>query len=328
MERKNCRYGRIVVLWLVGLCHIASAQELVPNGGFSFNDTCELNSLPDSNIEPWLDIFSTPDFLHPCFPANESVPISAGGGEAPFIGEGYSGLFTYRVGEEKREFIATPLVEELSPGISYHALLYVSMMDSAWYATKSIGMFFSENIPPSDLESLFEFVPQVEYEHEEFLTNKGGWIPIEGSFVANGGERYLTIGNFKGDSETDTLFIEGGGFQGANPDFWKLSYYYVDGVSVIPDSIYLGNNDIEVEEVGFELYPNPNVGEFVVDLTMEETDIAEMTVFSISGQMIQKRSLNVGSNRLEMNEANGLYLYVVTINGKPEWTGKVSILSD
>jgi hypothetical protein len=35
--------------------------------------------------------------------------------------------------------------------------------------------------------------------------------------------------------------------------------------------------------------------------------------------------LTSGLNRLEVRESNGLYLYVVTINGVPKWNGKIAV---
>lgn len=80
-------------------------------------------------------------------------------------------------------------------------------------------------------------------------------------------------------------------------------------------------------ESSFNLYPNPNTGEFNIVLSMNETDNAEMSVFHISGQTVDTRQLNIGQNQLELNVVDGLYLYVITVNGQPKWTGKISVLS-
>jgi hypothetical protein len=81
----------------------------------------------------------------------------------------------------------------------------------------------------------------------------------------------------------------------------------------------------DVDEMSFNLYPNPNTGEFTVAVGMDEMDRAEMTVWSITGQQVHTSKLSAGSNALRLNVAQGLYLYRVTVNGEPKWTGKVSI---
>ena len=76
----------------------------------------------------------------------------------------------------------------------------------------------------------------------------------------------------------------------------------------------------------FNLYPNPNIGSFVVDLTMEETDVSVLQIWSITGQKILSRSLQAGQNQLDLRVSDGLYLYRIEVNRDPKWSGKISIL--
>jgi OOP family OmpA-OmpF porin len=199
----------IALLMLLSVCLGANAQNLVPNPSFSYPNDCESNSLPANALCPWFVTASTLDFYHPCFPSVQSVPFSIGGGEAPFNGEGYVGLYTFSVPPIYREFVSVELTAPLVEQVGCHVTFYLSRMDSSWYATKEIGRLFSENVPESNFNFLLSQQPQVKHEGDTFLTNSDGWTKIEGSFIAAGGERYLTIGNFKNDSQTDTLFVEG-----------------------------------------------------------------------------------------------------------------------
>jgi len=103
------------------------------------------------------------------------------------------------------------LQEVLSPNVAYHVEFYLSLEDSLNYAVKNVGAYFSQEVPTQNLEMFLSLTPQISYEGAEFLTDKEGWMKISGSFVAVGGERYLTIGNFDDDENTDSLFVEGGG---------------------------------------------------------------------------------------------------------------------
>jgi hypothetical protein len=330
MEWKNISVFRIVLsIWLLGVCSVANAQNLVVNGEFEYSDTCLFQSISTpQGVAPWGQLYSSPDFFHPCFPAEWSVPSNLGGGGQPLLSRGYAGLYAFFEPHLDREFLVGLLSESLVSGVSYHAEFYVSMMDSVWYASRSIGAYFSEDTPPANLPSLLNLVPQMKYEGVQFLSNKQDWTKIEGSFTAQGGERYLTIGNFNTDGETDTVFVSGGGmFRPNQPSFWKTSYYYIDGVSVIPDSIYLGIDDIENEEV-FNLYPNPNTGEFTIDHTVDEKDKVELNVWSISGQLVARQLLSNGQSIIRLDVSNGLYLYKLKVNGLPKWSGKISVYSE
>lgn len=60
-------------------------------------------------------------------------------------------------------------------------------------------------------------------------------------------------------------------------------------------------------------------------LSLFEDENASIRVWSISRQEIYNGNLVNGTNKLELEVPAGLYLYKVDVNGKPEWTGKVSI---
>jgi hypothetical protein len=81
----------------------------------------------------------------------------------------------------------------------------------------------------------------------------------------------------------------------------------------------------EEDGMSFNLYPNPNMGEFTVMIGMEDADAAIMSVWSVTGQQVHSSMLSKGLNSLNLNVAAGLYLYVVTVNNELKWTGKVSI---
>ncbi|MGB1319238.1 MAG: hypothetical protein ACPG5W_13560, partial [Flavobacteriales bacterium] len=108
------------------------------------------------------------------------------------------------------------------------------------------------------LSAFLALTPQVSYSDLAFLDDKIRWIKVSGSFVAEGGERYLAIGNFNNDSNTDTISVPNGGSLVNQPEgYWDEAGYFIDDVSVIPDSIYLGTNDFEEGKVKLNLYPNP-----------------------------------------------------------------------
>ncbi len=92
-------------------------------------------------------------------------------------------------------------------------------------------------------------------------------------------------------------------------------------------------NDEELKETvddvsEFNLYPNPNTGEFNIQLSLEEDEEAMVRFWSINGQLVFSLPLTSGNNSLRLDVANGLYLYRVTVNGQPEWSGKVSVFME
>ena len=199
-------------------------------------------------------------------------------------------------------------------------------MDSTWYASKSIGAYFSAQQPDSDIDSIESYQPQVQY-NGDFITDKDGWTRVSGSFVAQGGERFLSIGNFDRYADTETLFVPGGGVNPSHSDvYWKLSAYYIDDVSVMPDSI-TSVQDVVNTELVYKLYPNPNTGAFTVEVNNANRGRVMLQLFDASSKLVEERRIIDGVNTIHTDLAKGLYLYSVTVNGTTQWTGKVSISS-
>ncbi len=95
-----------------------------------------------------------------------------------------------------------------------------------------------------------------------------------------------------------------------------------------------GQDDEQEEGLGddegrmFNLFPNPNGGEFTVDLSLGDTEEAQLSVWSISGQLVHQSNLVAGRQEISLSASQGLYLYMVQVNGNHRWKGKVSILPD
>jgi hypothetical protein len=324
MDRKNLCKLILITLASV-LCMQIHAQNLVPNPSFEEHDGCPNNG-NNWTVSSWFKITGG-TYFHECGSSGHGIPISIGGGGYARTGQAYAGAgFWANSPMNESQMIGVEMAETLSAGLAYNVEMFVSLMDSSWYAIKNMGVHFSEDIPPQEIDSLLNLVPQVRYNETVFLDDKERWMRVSASFVASGGERYLTIGNFDGHDNTETLFVGGGVPPVGQPDYYKISAYFIDDVSIVPDSI-TAIGEVVGEERSYKLYPNPNTGEFTLSIAMGDYDIANIEVLSISGQSVHAQKVGNGSNRVNLNVAAGLYLYRVIINGTTQWTGKISVSS-
>jgi gliding motility-associated-like protein len=68
-----------------------------------------------------------------------------------------------------------------------------------------------------------------------FITDNVNWTMIEGSFISDGTEEYLTIGYFKDNNSNDTLkLINRHDSLTPATSFSNYAYYYVDDISIVP----------------------------------------------------------------------------------------------
>ncbi len=144
-------------------------------------------------------------------------------------GDAYIGLVTYFgvVIPGFREYIQVQLTSPLVAGQAYEVEAWVSLKDGNKYANDGFGFYFTNGVytnpAPNDDQAL-AFTPTVENATNNYMDDKTGWQLISGTFVAVGGEEYLTIGNYKNDANTNYYDVGTGSS--------STSYIFVDDVSV------------------------------------------------------------------------------------------------
>lgn len=313
----------VLILFFTGINYCFSQINIVPNGSFEIDTNCLPGSITNSNLpSPWIRLFGSTDFYHPCKSVIFSSPNNIYGYQNPNSGFGYTGSYLFATTWTYREIVSVELLESLIPQKKYIVEFYVSLADSSWYACKNIGAYLSENEPSANLDTLLNKEPQVKYTGTDFLTEKTNWVKIEGSFTAIGGERYITLGNFDDDINTDTLFVEGGGFNPNEPDAWNASYYYIDDVSVTVDTT---TGLEEYEMLRFEIYPNPARNSVTVE-TEKINDITELRVYDITGRVVLTTTLTDDKTTIDVSGfAGGVYTAVLYEKRIPITRKKIAI---
>jgi gliding motility-associated-like protein len=217
-------------LWIASMFFFFSqsiaGQNLVPNPGFEEYLRCPTQEADFNGfVRFWATFFSDPDYFNLCGYYPSWIEERAD----PFEGKAVAGARLYNNSERfsnvNREYIHTSLIEPLKPGQLYHGQYYFNPM-SYGYNIDSYGMYFSAwplNDTPASGILLAE--PQVENQNGLIL-DFDTWQRVSGCFTAQGGERYIAIGNFRADEETDTLS------PGFAPFPVQSNYTLIDAVSL------------------------------------------------------------------------------------------------
>lgn len=215
---------------------------LVPNPSFEVLDTCpyNLDQLPFAS--PWFSPNgNTPDLFNSCAPVG--VPQNAMGWQMPRTGNGYAGMSAYYYyyngsNINMREYIAAPLLDTLRAGKKYCVEFYATRSDSSFWAINRLGLYFSIPAIPNDNQGeTINVVPQIYFDTNQIFIDDTSWVRVSGIFTATGGERYIYIGNFYGDSQIDTLSHLG---------IYLGAYYYVDDVAVYEIEDCIAGNDVSI----------------------------------------------------------------------------------
>lgn len=179
------------------------------------------------------------------------VPSNIGGWQYAHTGKGYASIDVLdhgiSVSGTYREYVQTKLIDSLRKNKTYCMSFYVSLMDSyATYASSRVGCYFSQNSVSNTSQYVINVSPQVENPYGNILNNYTGWTSVQGTFTANGGENYITIGNFYDDANTDAVFSPNTGSLWCCAPNNYLSCYYLDDVSVVECSAANAGNDTNV----------------------------------------------------------------------------------
>ena len=215
----------------------ASAQNLVPNSSFENTSGCPSSYGQVYNLQNWVVPpmhNGSSDFFHGCGTGNGSVPSNYFGTQTAHSGQGYAGTFTgyTTVGfEDYREYLQIQLSAPLVAGQTYQVQAFLSLPERVSVIGDNYGFYFSQ----TQLQGTFNYwyfnvTPQVEVTNN-YVMNSTGWDAVGGTFVASGGEQWLTIGSFRSGANTPT---QPTGIAGAN---FHHPYLFVDDVSVVPVSI-------------------------------------------------------------------------------------------
>ena len=265
---------------------INAQSNLVPNPSFEMYDTCP-NATDGQSLVlayAWVSGGNTPDYFNTCSSVSQyAPPISGGGGwQFPRSGNAYAGLFGFFNMGVQREYAQISLLDTLIANKCYAISFYVNLRNTCIYATNNIAASFTAN---SFYYSGFGFYNSPSHIYKfgnPTLRDTLNWIEIKGIYTAQGNERFISIGNFKDDIDTDTLNVNpwpSGTFNG--------SYYLIDDISVIPiDSISGGMPAFAGNDTSVILGDSVFIGQQITNLNCSWYIGSTLIADSVSGLFV------------------------------------------
>ncbi|MEI6764449.1 MAG: T9SS type A sorting domain-containing protein [Bacteroidota bacterium] len=233
----------MIAMFMILLVNTSFSQvNLVPNPSFEESHgewPCPFNNLdsipwPNYWVSPASVGDGDPDYLISwCCNQYSSVPSNYAGIQFPYEGDAYTmiGLVSDTAAGHApyREYLQTVLLDTLRSGHRYCFSAWMSSSDSAAKVTDDIGVYFSDTAIYKYDGKNFPVTPQIRNPEGRYLDDKANWQLFSGSFVAVGGERYITIGNFLDDFHTNYITPQ----PHSNDVGWtSVGAYYLDMVSL------------------------------------------------------------------------------------------------
>ena len=212
---RHAAAGAIALASALAPARDAAAQSIV-NAGFESYSRCPTGP---GLIDGWLDSWhrtsvASTDYQNRCgFSAHD-----------PRSGEAHVGLLAYDFSANYREYATGQLTTPLVAGHEYRFEMWCILDAGRLHAVAELGAYFSAAQPTwPGTGPPAAIVPQV-VNSTGILDDKVQWMLVSETFVAAGGEQFVTIGNFSDDASTTTVFFGCCGQYGA--------YYHVDDVKL------------------------------------------------------------------------------------------------
>ncbi len=214
----------------------AQTPNLVPNADFENYSVCPedytyWNSIYRRLTDNWLyPTKGTPDYFNKCSHGIVGIPRNFAGTSDAYSGNAYVGIVARGSRRNYREYIQTQLTDTLKAGVKYCVKFRFKLSSYSRYAIDKLGIYFSPTQIRKDYDIQLALKPQVENPAENWLDNKIDWGEMCGTFVAQGNEAFIIIGNFYNDDSTSVVETD---VSDVHPRRVKdYAYYYIDDVEV------------------------------------------------------------------------------------------------
>ncbi|MFY7972201.1 MAG: OmpA family protein [Flavobacteriales bacterium] len=223
-------YTLLLFIW----ASASFSQNLVVNPSFEEKSYCptNFNQQQLKVITGWSQLNEgTPDYFHRCSD-KVGVPNNMFGSQLPKDGDAYAGMAVYSPTQRNyREYLTSKLSRALSAGEMVCIEFYVSAADFSKYVIDGMGVALTKDRLTQERSLVVKHRPQLSNPHFYMLDDADGWVLISDVYTAQGGEQYITIGNFAIDKELKILSRtrESGAQENSS---W--AYVFVDQVSVKP----------------------------------------------------------------------------------------------
>lgn len=229
-------FGILSLLTITFMGMAQEGQNLVPNGSFEEigKKPKKLGKIEGANgwVSPTgvrADLFVDTKY------EEIDVPLNLRGKEDAKDGENYAGIVAYSFGQKvPRSYIMAKLNAPMKKGLKYCVEYYVSLGECSKYAINAVSAKFSKKSYGTDTKLPIYDDPSVSPFTEDPISARYNWTKVCGIYTAEGGEKWITLGNFLSDEDTkeNQERMKKEKDWDFKVDEIAAAYYYIDNITV------------------------------------------------------------------------------------------------
>jgi len=261
---------------------------LIKNPSLEEYNCCPINLTMINCADYWTQplIFSTSDYFNTCAIDSLVYPPSEPWYLHSFFGQGYAGLncYAHYNAGDYREYLQGELVDPLVEDQCYHVEFWTLLFAySSNTAIDALGVFFSDSLPKGETDAdPFYFAPQIN--NYVIVTDTINWTKISGDYLAQGGEKYFTVGTFKQEGEINKYKFK--------PDIGDNSYYFFDNFSLCPCEDTIPPDTVKPVNPVLEVYPNPaNENLFILFNGYDQLQAIDLEIYNVLGELVMNEQI-------------------------------------
>lgn len=313
--------------------HLHTQENLVPNGDFEEYMTCPDINPPyyfvDRATHWFMPSTGSSDYFNACSDYFDvtinsllfSVPQNSMGYQEARSGVAYGGYYAALTPKNDNyfEYLSVKLTNPLKRNKLYCLTYYLSLGDSTFKKTSGqylqivnhSGAYFSNDLEISSDYTRIIASPQVYNPPDIMLNDSTGWQKVEGIFIAEGNEQFLTIGYFFDYNQINFNYASA-------TDSAVTAYYFIDDISLI--------------ELDFN-FPNvftPNSDGFN-DIAFKDETLLGLKIEIINrwGNIVSITNFSKGWDGIDDNGQpclDGVYFYVIKRDEEIIKTGFIQLI--
>jgi gliding motility-associated-like protein len=233
----------LLIVLLLFSVPLSFAQNLVTNPSFESYSGCpsgfQTMAPPPTviSVNDWFTASNgSSDYFNSCTAGATGVPSNFFGWQQPRTGNAYAGgywVFTQQ--NNTREYLQTQLSEAMTAGRTYYISFWVSLaetdrsgLNANTLATYQVGAYLSPVMINQNI-NILNITPHIAHPQGNYIKDTSNWVKVDGFYHANGGERWLILGNYSIWATQDHFYYA----QPLTPSTLDVGYYYVDDVCVL-----------------------------------------------------------------------------------------------
>ena len=251
---------RAIALFVLCFTINFAQTNLISNPSFEDTISVPKTSNQINSCNSWSTQIASPDFFSAFSPSIHvttfstvvQTPKNNFGFQFPKNGFNYIGLATKSKGFSSNfsfanyyESIQGKTTQALETNHVYDFKLYYSLADGSGIASNQLQVYFTTNsFTPvmfnyTDPNTYYNTLPvQIQNDTNVFMTDTMNWVPLQDCFIAQGGENFISIGNYRDGNRSKYIdVVKNFNF---SSELNNASYLYIDDLSLYDIGYYSG----------------------------------------------------------------------------------------